>query len=319
MTRNFIKTNIFAVLSLVLLCPAVRAQNLKYPTLSENKLVIQGDDGKWDSLRVHTLSVVKANKDGFKYWGYYGLAYYAIFGGLDTSALKAGLVRSNDLVHWQKYNGNPIIESNCRWPTAVISRRKTYLFYAQYDHVTNDSRIVMLSSKDGIHFGNMDVIVPMHRGMQNQNPFIYYDSRDKSYYLFYYSGIEKSKDSTSDNWNIMFKKASSPEGLAAAHPTILISSEHTMAAPSIAYTGNNYYLLVEEWNPPVWGKLWVTSAYESKKIDGTYKITTNSPVLTNNDACAFEYVFDKQLYVFYSHCYDSTRDAWDLRMVKATR
>lgn len=177
----------------------------------------------------------------------------------------------------------------------------------------------MLTSADGIHFHNMEVVVPRQRGMQNQNPFIYFNKRDGHFYLFYYNGIEKSRDSTSDNWNIMLKRAASPEGLAKAHPIILISSEHTMAAPSIASIGNKYFLLVEEWNPPVWGKIWVTSAYESNKIDGTYRMMSNCPVLTNNDACAFEYVFHKELYVFYSHCTDTAKDDWELRMVKAVR
>lgn len=319
MKNNPIRMCVLLLFSILLVSAAALAQGLKYPALSESRAIIEGDTATWDSSKVHTLSVVEADRGGYKYWGYYGLAYYAIFGGLDTNLLKAGLARSNDLIHWDKYKGNPIIESNCRWPTSIMVGSKTYLFYAQYDHLTNDSRIVMVSSRDGIHFHNMAVVVPRQRGMQNQNPFIYFNNEDKNFYLFYYNGIEKSRDSTSDNWNIMFKKSRSVENLKDAHPTILLSSLYTLAAPSIAFLKNQYYLLVEAWNPPQWGKIWVTLAYESNKIDGNYRLLSNSPVLFNNDACAFEYVFHKQMYVFYSHCVDTARDVWDLKMVKATR
>jgi len=317
--NQFLQACRYVFLFILIICSTTYAQALKYPLLSKSEVVLEGDSGKWDSSRVHTLSVVEANRAGYKYWGYYGLSYYALAGGLDTNLIRAGLARSNDLIHWDKYEENPIIESDCRWPTAVVVGPTTYLFYAQYDHITDDSRIVMVSSKDGIHFHHLTVVVPRERGMQNQNPFIYFNKKDRSYYLFYYSGIEKSKDTTSDNWNIMFKRAKNVEALKDVHPTILLSSDHTMAAPSIVSLKDRYYLLVEEWNPPQWGKNWVTSAYESNKIDGTYKIVENSPVLSDNDACGFEYVFHRQLYIFYSHQTDTARDYWNLKMVKATK
>lgn len=312
--------NISAILLMIPLCALVlRGNGGGYPSLTESRVIIQGDSGTWDANHIHTLSIVKADRGGYKYWGYYGLAYYAIYGGLDTNLLKAGLARSNDLIHWHKYQGNPIIDSDCRWPTVVLYRSTFYMFYAQYDHVTNDSRIVMLTSKDGIHFHNMVVVVPKRRGMQNQNPFIYFNKRDGHFYLFYYNGIEKSRDSTSDNWNIMVRKSKSIDRLKDANPMILLSSRHTMAAPSIAFFRNKYYLLIEAWNPAQWGKNWVTLAYESNKIEGKYRQVSNSPILVNNDACAFEYIFHNQLNVFYSHCLDTAKSYWELKMVKAVR
>src|ERR1035437_8170942 len=44
----------------------------------------------------HTLSVVVLNREGFKYWGYYGLN-----GGRGIR-----LARSNDLLHWTKFENN---------------------------------------------------------------------------------------------------------------------------------------------------------------------------------------------------------------------
>jgi len=312
---HFIKITLLAV---VLWGATLHAQGARYPSLSQNRVVLVGDSGRWDADKVHTLSVVEANRGGYRYWGYYGLSYYWLFGGGQLNLLKAGLARSNDLIHWDKYEGNPIIGDNCRWPNAILVGSKFYVFYEEYDEA-NDSRIVMVTSKDGIHFDNKMVVVPRERGMQNQNPFIYFNKRDKNFYLFYYSGIEKSRDSTSKNWNIMVRKSGKIEDLKDANPMILITARHTLAAPSVAFYKNRYYLLVEAWNPERWGKKWVTLAYVSDKIDGKYKELSNSPVLNDTDACAFQYVFHNNLYIFYSHCVDTARSNWDLRMVKVTK
>ncbi len=294
------------------------AQEVKYPALSEGRVVLQGDSGKWDENDVHTFSVVQANKGGYKYWAYYGLNLYTG----DLSLRKAGLARSNDLVNWTKYDGNPIFRDNCRWPTAVYVGSKFYVFYGQYDSA-NDSRIVMVTSKDGIHFGNEVVVVPREREMQNQNPFIYFNKRDGNFYLFYYSGIEKSTDSLSRNWNIMVKKSKDINKLKDANPMVLITSRFTMAAPSIAFYRNKYYLTVEALNLKLWPK-WVTLAYASNEIDGKYTQVANSPIMTNNDVCAFQYVFHNKLHVFYAHLTNTSDPVakinyWEMRMARAVK
>jgi hypothetical protein len=35
-------------------------QGLKYPALSESRVITVGDSGKWDANKVHTLSVVES-------------------------------------------------------------------------------------------------------------------------------------------------------------------------------------------------------------------------------------------------------------------
>ena len=307
--------NTLSVLFLVPLCwVALLAQDVKYPALSESKVVIQGDSGHWDYNKAHTLSVVEANKDGYKYWGYYGLSYY----GGDPALRKAGLARSNDLVHWDKYEGNPIINGDCRWPNVILDHSIFYMFYAEYN-ADNDSRIVMVTSKDGINFGNKVVVVPRELGKQNQNPFIYFNKQDGYFYLTYYSGIERSKDSTKNVWKIKLKRNKNIAKLKRAKATILLSSKDLIAAPSVAFFNNRYYLLVESRIVGKWDSKWVTLAYESNKIDSEYNEVSNNPVLFNNDACAFQYVFDNQLYIFYSHCLDREQWNWELKMVRAIK
>ncbi len=306
--------NSLIILSMVLFCSIKQyAQEGNYPALSMSKVIIVGDSGKWDYNKAHTLSVVEANRDGYKYWGYYGLAYY----GGDPDLRKAGLVRSNDLIHWDKYKGNPIINGDCRWPTVVLDHSVFYIFYAEYNK-ENDSRIVMLSSKDGIHFINKVVVVPREKGKQNQNPFIYFDKQDRNFYLVYYNGIERSKNPGKNVWNIEIRKSKYVDKLKESTPKTLLSSHLTIAAPSITFFNNRFYLLIEAIGPK-WDNKWVTLGYESKNIEGKYKELSNNPVLFNDDACAFQYVFDNQLYIFYSHCLDLAKWNWELSMVKAIK
>ena len=315
------------ILIIALLCAfSVYGQGSKYPAISEGLQVITGDSGSWDYNKAHTLSVVEANKEGYKYWGYYGLSYY----GGDPSFRKAGLVFSNDLIHWEKYKGNPVIQQDCRWPTVVYVNSVFYMFFAEYD-ANNDSRIVMVSSSDGKHFDNKTEIVKREFGTQNQNPFIYFNKQDNCFYLYYYHGVETSNSKplvgrldiitkkpleTKNYWQIRCKKSKNINKLKDAKPTTMITSDYTIAAPSVTYYKGKYYLLVESIKEGSWDNKWVTLAYSSDKPDKGYKILANNPLLPDNDACAFQYVFDNQLYIYYSHCLDLNIWKWIIKMVK---
>lgn len=314
MIKNIIRGTVTATLFALVSTFTVYAQVNRYPKLSKSVVVLRGQTGRWDSSKVHTLSVVVANRSGYKYWGYYGLAYY----GGNPNLRKAGLVRSNDLIHWVRYKGNPIIKSDCRWPTVMVVGLKTYMFYAEYDSA-NDSRIVMVSSRDGVHFGHKKAVVPMKRGEQNQNPFIFFNKRDNHFYLLYYSGVERSKDSTKNHWGIVVRRSRQIDRLGNATPKTLLTFSHTTAAPSIAYFKGRYYLLVEAKKAGEWNNKWVTLAYAGDKIEGPYNELGNNPVLSNNDACAFEYVLNGHLYIFYSHCVNLAEWNWELKMVKAEK
>ena len=288
-----------------------KQQQVNYPEIADKYVAIQGDENAWDDKLVHTFSIINyPNHNEYKYWGYYGLDNY---NEKDSQKKKAGLVFSNDLKHWKKYKANPIINDNCRWPTATVSEGKVYIFYAQYDQDGN-SQIVMQNADDGIHFTNMQTVVPYKQGMQNQNPFIYFNPNDKMYYLFYYSGTERSK--TDKYWDIMLKKAEKITDLPQAEPELVIHSKKTMAAPSIVYYQNKYYLLVEEFNDSAKMDRWVTNAFYSDKIDSGYQRVANNPVLSDNDACAFQYLLDGKLYVTFSHAIDEAKSKWNLKMIQ---
>jgi hypothetical protein len=286
---------------------ALPGQKSTYPAIVDDQLILQGDKCSWDANAVHTFSIAEANKDGYKYWAYYGLDYYE----KDEHSRKGGLAFSNDLVNWIKYEYNPVILSNCRWPTVVISDGIFYMFYDEYNKV-NDSRIVRMESKNGIDFENRTIIVPYASGEQNQNPFIYFNKNDSTFYLFYYNGTERAEKNK--RWSVYVKKSKNILDLADKKPDEVLTSSTTLAAPSVAYYNNTYYLLVEELEAS--GDNWVTNAFQSDYVDRGYKRVTNNPILHNNDACAFQYIFDNKLYVTYSHCLNFNESVWVMRMIK---
>jgi len=285
----------------------VYGQKSVYPEIVDNQFILQGDKCSWDADAVHTFSIVEANMDGYKYWAYYGLDYY----DKDEHLRKGGLVRSNDLLYWEKYEYNPIILSNCRWPTVIIENGTFYMFYAEYNKA-NDSRIVMMESKNGIDFENKTEVVPYTSGEQNQNPFIYFDKNDSNFYLFYYNGTERAEKDK--RWSIQVKKSDNILNLATKKSNEILTSDKTLAAPSVAYYNNTYYMLVEEFDKAM--DKWVTNAFQSDNVDKGYKRVSNNPILSDNDACAFQYVLDNHLYATYSHCLDLKKGNWIMRMIK---
>jgi hypothetical protein len=313
-TIKYLKYPIFltSVIACISLVSCSKLNKGAYPKLNESKVILQGKHGEWDEHNVHTLSVVESNKGGYRYWGYYGLNHY----GKPSDMRKCGLIWSNDLINWNRYSGNPIIDSNCRWPTVVLEDGVFYMFYAEYKS-NMDSRIVRVTSKDGIHFSEKEVIVPFEIGIQNQNPFIFYDSKSKNYCLFYYHGKERGQGEL--KWDIYLKKSADINTLKIAPPQEILSAPYTIAAPSIAYYNNRYYLLIEAFNPKKWGSKWVTRAFESSNIDGNFVEVNNSPILLNDDACAFQYIFEGGLFIFYSHQYDIGKSHWELRMVEGEK
>lgn len=298
------------IILVILSGQTVFGQKKEYPSIDNKSIILQGDKCSWDADAVHTFSIVEANKGGFKYWAYYALDHY---NERDSYIRKGGLARSNDLLTWEKYKNNPIINNNCRWPTVVFKNEKFYMFYAEYND-NADSRIVMLSSNDGIDFGDKTLITEYASGEQNQNPFIYFNNNDNNFYLFYYNGTERAKEEPV--WNIFAKKSENILTLKDATPIKVLSSNKTLAAPSVAFYNNTYYLLVEEFNNQKTKDKWVTNAFQSDKIDSGYKRVNNNPILADNDACAFQYVFNNVLYVSYSHALNLKESIWDLRMIK---
>jgi hypothetical protein len=287
-----------------------RNEKVEYPRLAPGQIVLQGDRGRWDENSVHTLSVVLAGQGGFKYWGYYGLDYY----NGPAEKRKAGLAFSDDLVNWQKFPGNPIIESNCRWPSVIRTDGVFHMFYEEYDPDMT-SRIIRVSSMDGIHYSGREVVVPSETGLQNQNPFIFVDPAGRAYCLFYYHGRERGEGD--HLWTIRVKKAATPDGLKSAAFKTVVSSSQIIASPSMIYFLGRYYLTVESFQPGFNNDKWATRAYSGSAVDGVFTETADSPILVENDACAFQVFLEGALSVFYSHRADAAGNVWDVRLARS--
>lgn len=133
-----------------------------------------------------------------------------------------------------------------------------------------------------------------------------------SFYLFYYNGTERSQNNP--GWSVYVKKGNNPNDLLTNKPYEVLRSEKTLAGPGAAFYNNSYYLLAEEFNE-IHDK-WVTTAFQSDEVDKTYPHVTNNPILSQNDACAFQYIFDGNLYVIYSDCLNLEKGNRVMRMIK---
>ena len=157
------------------------AEGVSYLNLTVPRHVLV-DAQAWEGNEFpHTMSVLELNRDGFRYWGWYGL----------NEGRGIGLARSNDLIHWTKFEKNPLW-TNARWPSVLANadpQGKELLYFAiTRDYDTPSSHIVLASSTDGIHLKELKSLVAGVPKQRNQNPNLFRDPRSGRFYLTYYRG-----------------------------------------------------------------------------------------------------------------------------------
>ncbi len=285
-----------------------------YFELTEGKTVLTGTPGTWDGNGVHILSIVEANKDGYKYWGYYcGGAYYYSYG--------VGLARSNDLIKWDKYETSekiniPIVGTDKfgyggRWPTVAYDNETFYMFVTK--DFDSDSHICLYTSTDGIAFDYKQNIMKPAPMWRNQNPFLFKNTNDGKWYLYYYSGND------ADKFFIKVRCADKIDDIAKAKDVVVMSDvdDEIVAAPSMFTWNKKYYLLTETTIKN--GNDWRTVAWVSDRPDGGFLECSNSPLPADVHACAFQFYLNNNLYITYSHQISADPNwVWDLRIRKAT-
>ena len=89
----------------------------------------KGPDGEWDDTSLWTGSIIKKNDLFYMF-------YTSRFSREKRKVQRIGLAISEDLHHWEKYKGNPIITANPQWyETSQISEdglehwRDPYVIY----------------------------------------------------------------------------------------------------------------------------------------------------------------------------------------------
>jgi hypothetical protein len=271
---------------------------------------------KWEGNESpHTMGVLELKRGGFRYGGWYGLNL-----GRGT-----GLARSNDLVNWTKYEGNPLW-TNARWPSAIANadpKHKARLYFAiTRDYDTRSSQIVLASSEDGIHPKEEKVLVPGVPNQRNQNPNLFCDPRSGRFYLTFYRG------NVQDHFEIVSKSAASVQKLAKAPEKVLMQTSETVAAPNLLYLKNGpgtngketgvYYLATEIYphryteNPE--GE-WQVKVFAADSPDGNFQPVLGNPVTRAQRACLFQHIFSGRCYR--CDCQLESPDRWVLEEVEA--
>jgi hypothetical protein len=291
--------------------PELGSARASYFKLSETRRILP-DAQKWEADQFpHTMSVLELKRGGFRYWGWYGL----------NEGLGIGLARSNDLRNWTKYEENPLW-TNARWPSVLASRdpkdEDTLYFAITRDYDTPSSRIVLASSKDGIHLREQKTLVPAVANQRNQNPNLFRDPRSGRFYLTFYRGNDR------DHFEIISKNASSLEDLDQARERILLKSSETVAAPHLLYVkdGNKdgiYFLATEIYphrysvNPE--GE-WQVEVFAADSPDGSFQPVLGNPVIRGQHACLFQHIFSGRFYGYV--CHMDSPEHWILEEVEAS-
>jgi hypothetical protein len=274
------------------------------------------DAQKWEGNEFpHTMSVLELNRDGFRYWGWYGL----------NEGRGIGLARSKDLVNWTKYDQNPLW-TNARWPTVLAGadpKHADLLYFAitrEYD--TPSSHIVLATSKDGIHLTEVKVLVAGVPEQRNQNPNLFRDPRSGRFFLTFYRGNDK------DHFEIISKSADSIVDLDKAPEKILLKSDTTVAAPTLLYlkdalnaSGKKtgvYYLATEiyphRYTEDPEGE-WQVKIFAADAPDGNFQPVAGNPILRGQRACLFQHIFNDRFYGY--DCHLESTDHWVLEEVEA--
>jgi hypothetical protein len=310
-----------AVLALVSMASPCAAQQEKlwragipYLKLSTPRQVL-ADAQSWEGNEFpHTLSVLELKRDGYRYWGWYGL----------NEGRGIGLARSNDLVNWIKYEHNPLL-TNARWPSVLKHadpkhKDLLYLVFTR-DYDTPTSYIVLGTTRDGIHITQVKTLVQPVANQRNQNPNLFHDPRNHRFYLTWYRGNDK------DHFEIISRNAASIADLDKAPEKVLMRSQETVAAPTLLYLKNArdsrggkgvYYLATEVYphrytdNPA--GE-WQVKVFAGDTPDGDFVIVEGDPVLGGQRACLFQHVFHGRFYGY--DCHLQTPERWILEEVEA--
>lgn len=223
----------------------------------------------WETQAPHTLSVVELNREGYKYWGYYGLA--------DCGGI--GIARSNDLVTWDRLPEPLLNADGERWPAALEVDGTVYMVYDR-DHC-GTSHVVMRTSADGRAFSpDYAVIVPLEVGVRNQNPALFRDPSTGRFHLYWFRG-----GGDAGFWQIKMRSADTVPGLAdAASERVLIDVPYELAAPNMMYADGTYFLSTE-----VNENAWKTKIYAGPSPEGPFAPLPDAPQLSDNQACLFQH------------------------------
>ncbi len=295
----------------VVLGEPAKAASTAYLNLPEPQLLALPEQAWEGDQQPHTMSVLEMNKDGYRYWAWYGL----------NNGRGMGLMRSNDLIHWTKYEHNPLW-LNARWPSALLgadpAHPNTLYFAITRDYDTPSSRIVLASSEDGIKLTELSNLAPPVPKQRNQNPNLFRDPVTKRFFLTFYRGNDQ------DYFDIVSKSADRIGDLGQAPEKVLMHSSETVASPNLLYVPKGgpehkgiYYLATEIYPNRYDDKqhgVWQVKVFYASAADGPFEPAAGNPVQTGERACLFQHVFNGRFYGYQSHL-DHATDKWQMEVL----
>lgn len=313
MTRMRLPWSAIAVFGAALSMCAASIAAPNYIALPAPQLIDMPAQAWEGDQQPHTFSVLEMNRGGFRYWAWYGL----------NNGRGVGLARSNDLVHWTKYEKNPLW-LNARWPSVlqhVDPKHPDTLYFAiTRDYDTPSSRIVLATSEDGLQLTEVKNLVNPVNNERNQNPNLFRDPVSKRYYLTWYRGNDN------DYFDIASRSADTVQALDRAPDKLLLHSVETVAAPTLMYLpkggadGKGIYYLATEIYPNRYDDAhrgdWQVKVFHADAPDGAFEPVANNPVETGERACLFQHVFDGTFYGYQCHL-DHPSELWQMEVVVA--
>lgn len=301
----------FALVAPVTLAQQKDSTTVQYLKLTRPQIALPEAQPWEDKEYPHTMCVLELNRDGFRYWGWYGL----------NEGKGIGLARSNDLAHWTKYEKNPLW-TNARWPTVlekVDPKDPGLLYFAiTRDYDTPSSHVVLATTRDGINLKEEKILVAGVPNQRNQNPNLFRDPLSGKFFLTFYRGNDN------DHFEIISRNADKVTDLDKAPDKILIRSTETVAAPTLLYVKAKgqrtgiYYMATEIYphrysdNPE--GE-WQVKVFSASAPDGDFQPVAGNPIMRGQRACLFQHIFHDRFYGF--DCHLETADKWVLEETQA--
>src|SRR4029077_21087962 len=152
------------------------------------------------------------------------------------------------------------------------------------------SYIVLAGTHDGVHMAVRKTLVQPVTDQRNQNPNLFRDARTGRFYLTWYRGSGHSE--------IVSRNADRVEDLDRAPDKILLSSDETLAAPTLLFLSGTMgagqqsspiYYLSTEIHPR--GTEWQTKVFVADAADADFRPVAENSVLRSGHACLFQHIF----------------------------
>jgi hypothetical protein len=222
----------------------------------------------------------------------------------DSKGTQIRLYYTNDTgSFWVPYSGNPILgpsSNNYRWPSVTYVNGTFHMFLTDVTGGTLDR----WTSVDGIHYTFVEYV--KLGGNQWKNPYIWLNPNDNKWYLY-------SHDSSGPTEYIEVRRAANIDDLSKESDTLVMNRTGPLGSPTVMYFDSKYWLLAEELTGNVWK---IVAFYSTTSPYSGFIQCTNSPVISDDEACPMLFLTEDQAHAYLfddkdsSNWYQVTREVY---------